>query len=80
MVGSSRLEEKGPPKGGLFGPLKRNGELGLERRETVGPYLLLFFENLFACFWYEKETSFLLNISSMKSEFFTMQVCSVFQF
>ena len=43
IVGSSHPEEKGPPRVGLFGPLKRNVELGLERRETVRSLSTVFF-------------------------------------
>ena len=43
------LEEKGPPRVGLFDPLKRNGELGLERRETVRP-LSTVYGDIITCF------------------------------
>ena len=43
------LEEKGPPRVGLFVPLKRNVELGLERRETVRSLsAVLFFNGSFS--------------------------------
>jgi hypothetical protein len=42
------LEEKGPPRVGLFVPLKRNVELGLERRETVrSPSTVYIFKKAF---------------------------------
>ena len=52
------LEEKGPPRVGLFVPLKRNVELGLERRETVRSLsAVLFLTIVFRCFWYERKKS-----------------------
>ena len=59
IVGSSHPGREGASKGGLFVPLKRNGELGLERRETVRPLSTVVFVKILLFASGTRGTSFL---------------------